>query len=868
MEVSVIKEVCLKGSKTYYNYLSSKPNGGVEEVDISMIEQINLETFKIKVTKKLFDIDSVCFSYNGKVRKLFTAEDIQLKVYDNDKKILVVKVSNEVKPFISTLNYREWKLVIDLKFLVQRVIDWYESNGHLINLSNKTKTSIKFNRNVLFNENGFIPSVEQLKAIEMIFSNPFSYVWGAPGTGKTRFVLSYSILSYVKQKKKILVLAPTNVALEQVLSGIIEMTDKAGLERNKILRLGFPSQEFANEYGEICEIQGLEKELKRVNSQIKILSSILGIENDRELELKNQITLIKDLITQKNGVNSKSAILSDLTAKQDSSLSKSRGIERQIEILVKEENYLIKKKNSILAKVFSFLSKQIDYDKEIFLISEKKNSLTNVLINEEKTSKDYESQITSLNAEISKLQKDVNTTADFLVEIGLIEGTLNSDLSKALKNLEERLSIELENSQIYRSLSEEYSNLSPTQLEFLLNQFKAEQKRLENYSLESRIENALVVGATIDTYLHRFKEKRTDFAHVFLDEAGYASVVKSLTIFISSSPVTFLGDHKQLPPVCELSKLEIRKNEKYREVFVWDQSAIFISDFCKSDDLNSALKIYLNNQTPSAQNLPTSSLTESFRFGPNLAQVLDHYVYDEGFSSKKSINTEIIICNVANPPSARGRGRLNEAEAITIESLVKQNFNINDSVAILTPYRDQVKELKKRLPDFKDENKILTVHKSQGREWDTVIYSVCDIGNGRSPWFTDSTNSLSNGLNNVNTAVSRAKKRLIICCCKDEWMNMNNQLVKGLLDARTKEIVYDSSKYNFSNTQGVYRPPSTRKSPNDNSPKVSNVNKIKSKTYVPEKDDEEWESKTLYWSKLRKDGYTYSAKKDAWWKRK
>lgn len=231
-----------------------------------------LNSYKISITRKLFDTDSICFRYNGKIAKTFTTEDVQIKVYDNDKRIVVVKVTEEVAEYISEKNHNHWKLIVDLKFLVQRVIDWYEINGNKLLFHYGKNTSNTFDKSVIFKDD--IPSEEQMKAINMVFSNYFSYVWGAPGTGKTRFVLSYSILNYVKKDKRVLVLAPTNVALEQVLSGVIEVTDKAGLERRKILRLGFPSQEFANKYGEICEIQGLEKELKRVNGQIQIISAI------------------------------------------------------------------------------------------------------------------------------------------------------------------------------------------------------------------------------------------------------------------------------------------------------------------------------------------------------------------------------------------------------------------------------------------------------------------------------------------------------------------------------------------------------------------------------------------------------------------
>ncbi|HFA47710.1 MAG TPA: hypothetical protein ENJ95_01685 [Bacteroidetes bacterium] len=45
----------------------------------------------------------------------------------------------------------------------------------------------------------------------------------------------------------------------------------------------------------------------------------------------------------------------------------------------------------------------------------------------------------------------------------------------------------------------------------------------------------------------------------------------------------------------------------------------------------------------------------------------------------------------------------------------------------------------------------------------------------------DSTNQTSRGLNLINTAVSRAKKNLIIVCNQDFWMRQQGQLLKDLL---------------------------------------------------------------------------------------
>ena len=79
----------------------------------------------------------------------------------------------------------------------------------------------------------------------------------------------------------------------------------------------------------------------------------------------------------------------------------------------------------------------------------------------------------------------------------------------------------------------------------------------------------------------------------------------------------------------------------------------------------------------------------------------------------------------------------------------------------------------------------MTVHGSQGREWDTVIFSVVDTTD---MWFTNSLHPKSDGKKVINTAVSRAKKKLIIVCDAEYWKPMEKQLIGKLLSV-AEEIV-------------------------------------------------------------------------------
>ena len=112
-----------------------------------------------------------------------------------------------------------------------------------------------------------------------------------------------------------------------------------------------------------------------------------------------------------------------------------------------------------------------------------------------------------------------------------------------------------------------------------------------------------------------------------------------------------------------------------------------------------------------------------------------------------------------------------------------ENGCIDEDYCILTPYLKQVALLQTRMQNASREERITNIHKSQGREWDTVILSVVD-GNNIKPWFTDSINLISQGLYVLNTAISRARKKLIIVCDVKYWLSKQDaerQLISSLI---------------------------------------------------------------------------------------
>ena len=167
-------------------------------------------------------------------------------------------------------------------------------------------------------------------------------------------------------------------------------------------------------------------------------------------------------------------------------------------------------------------------------------------------------------------------------------------------------------------------------------------------------------------------------------------------------------------------------------------------------------------------------MSKSYRFGEKLARILAENIYSKDFKGNEEIGMDIISIDVKRVPGKLKRTNIAEVEAIG--SLI-ENKDMGDYV-ILTPYTNQVSLLKEKISKEDSENRIMTVHGSQGREWDTVIFSVADTSN---KWFTDSELYRTNGRKIINTALSRARKRLIVICDRSYWNQESRQLINKII---------------------------------------------------------------------------------------
>jgi hypothetical protein len=760
--INEFSELCVSASELYLDFLK-RSDLGLSEIGVHTLSALDehAKVWEFRLKSRLYDPESVQIRYTI-TGMTFGPDDFSIREYDADTGVLIIQFLQTPQVFKNGVRPHDVLVISSLLFLVQNVRDWFAKHGsHLVlpEKSGKCKTAIGQIEHALPNGNSLdMPLPEQASAIETALSVPLSYIWGPPGTGKTRLVLTHAVLTLVRRGCRVGVFAPTNIALEQAMDAILDGAARLGIEKELILRLGTPSRRFANSHPEVCEVQGIERRIEEAKRQIEILKTVIDHRRGQNaLHSGESMLLILDQM--KVAFGARETILHQLGA------------------LRQEASVLDVRLHKFTTRAMQFLtgkppSEQSDRERVGVL------------------ERDAETRLAAIDAQIIMLTEDFRRTQTHSRKLTDIQSRFNprtwqnsqKDLASILSEIREWISVR-------EAVVTPYRQNSLEELQSLKTDWEVKVARLRKSTVAERMNSSRVVGMTLDLLIGRFREAPPLFDHLFLDEAGYASLIKGLSLFRHGSPVTMLGDHKQLPPIVEMNDDEINVKEN-RPINLWATTAIYCETafhrgWTSCEWLDALWNSKLAKE-PQFDHTERAILKTSRRFGANLCTVLDELLYQFGFTSANIENLQI---HVINAPRGNAMPRKREAptEVDAIAALLN-NSALGD-MAIITPYRHQLALLGRRLPSLQHEDRILTIHRSQGREWDTVIVSVVDgSGPKNSPWFTDTHNVQSRGAHVMNTAVSRARKRLIIVCEESFWRNKADrgaQLISRLIDDAT-----------------------------------------------------------------------------------
>ena len=784
-----IFESCYASAKLYYNYLSNSNGKGIAIIDVTEFEVLgnHILLYLSRKTNGSF-LEQAEYFINGHG---LGAEELRPQGYEPKESVLKLSPLPEYLPLFENLIASDIKIVTDMKFLVKRVEKFCHNallNRLQLSIPDKPRDLERLSRKEYIEH----PSDEQYHAITSLLTEPCVYIWGAPGTGKTRMVLSHAILERIKNNQVVSIFAATNNALDQILFGVIEVLEEYGIDIDStILRLGIPTENLAKKYPKICENRSLENELENIKTRREALDEyIKAYTNCGKLHLKTaEAKEIRDrLIYEVNTMNEEREkcenMIKKLAALQEELAEKQAVFDEQSR-LCKEYD---KEKFSFEHLTRAFVSRQY---REEFKERGKKLSQA------EKESRDAYQKVSAEYEEerllASDMRKQLYGCEGYYAQVirfnSMLDGRLDSlisDFKRSNEVLEYAKSFAQEAETLYAEASEallENSDFAGKDLSELHEEkeyWDREYERVKKDSTEERIKNVLILASTVDTLFVKYDLiAGANIAQAFLDEAAYCPLIKSVPLFSLKCPVALLGDHMQLPPVCEASEKDFAVMEN-RPMLMWTQPAIFIEDLFANGNFVEDMYIkYINRKPPSFDTVKLLTLNETYRFSGELSSVLAKNVYSDSFHSAEATAKTTVSCINAKKhfhPGAAKRTNQDEAEAI-LEYITACHPEPDDT-CIIAAYQNQVKILRDCLPN--NYKNIYTIHKSQGQDWNTVILSVVD-NNTKDMFFMNTKNRKARGLECVVTAVSRAKQHLILACDYEFWIEKEDQLIQKLL---------------------------------------------------------------------------------------
>ena len=299
------------------------------------------------------------------------------------------------------------------------------------------------------------------------------------------------------------------------------------------------------------------------------------------------------------------------------------------------------------------------------------------------------------------------------------------------------------------------------------------------------------VTSTIHSLKKCFADGATyRYDYVIVDESSQVDCIAGIVAMSAAKHLVLIGDDEQLPPVVDTGRLSRMQPDFSRipERYILKENRSF---------LGLCMQIF-NGHREEGYRVDVL-LNEHYRCHPGIIEFCNRHVYNNkltirtgGYDEANKVPITVwwfegnycekCYCNNGSRVSKRNRKQVKIFIEKEWKRLVGRLTGENPpSVCILTPFLGQLEELDRAIRQYNEENGIqlrvffsgqedvrkesededagqsvpmLTVHKSQGREFDIVYFLPVEDGDWEYPW--------SQHKRLVNVAVSRAKKELRI----------------------------------------------------------------------------------------------------------
>lgn len=561
-------------------------------------------------------------------------------------------------------------------------------------LSSTKNNQIYDNNLIIF---PFGSNSSQTVAVKNAITNQISVIEGPPGTGKTQTILNI-IANLLIRGKTVEVVSNNNPATENIYEKLCKygygfLVAPLGRKSNK-------KKFIASQTGEFPDISSWkisEDLLSEINSKILETSQQLNTVFDNQNKLAQAKQELSDIKTEQVYFDEqcKSNNIPNIKCKSNIKSSLLLKLWTRFEI---KNNSIFQIFNTILF-FFCFGIKNrncLKFDVTTIISIIKKNY--------------YIVRITELENQIVNLQNELNKVN-----------------AKALLDDYVKLSSRVFNNFLFRK----YGNRTERKVFDIDDLWKNPKDFIKEYPI--------VLSTTYSSRknLGTARERYT-YDYIIMDEASQVDVATGTLALSVANNAVIVGDRQQLPNV--VTELDKKKTSEIFDHFNINNSY----DFAKYSFLASVCRII--------PNVPNTLLREHYRCHPKIIDFCNKKFYDNQLivmtkDSGEQDTLKVYKTVVGN----HARGHISQRQIDEITQSILPNIKSKSSeIGIITPYRDQVEELRKNIDC--DEILIDTVHKFQGREKDTMIMSTVD----------DEITSFSDDKNLLNVAVSRAVKQFFI----------------------------------------------------------------------------------------------------------
>jgi ssDNA-binding Zn-finger/Zn-ribbon topoisomerase 1 len=568
---------------------------------------------------------------------------------------------------------------------------------------------------------------EQQTAVRRALGSSTTFIWGPPGTGKTRAV-GRIVAAHCRRGDSVLLLSNTNVAVDTALEQVCgQLKDDSGFDRGLVLRYGrIKKPELERNFGDYVDI---DRVIGRLGQDLRSRRERLALERQEHSAELNKIRTGLQWISAADTARSQVNIAAAEVARLKERIGAQRALARSATSEAERLKFEIDRADSMgrFERWRKALNPEAMRQRQLTALSDASRASRTV---------------TELETSLGPAQERINQ-----IEVAVAEAAANIP-----KNIEPAA--------LRRRNSELVSIIGATEKE--ISAIDAELSKLH----EQATANARVVATTVyRTFLKGQLERQFDV--VVLDEAS--TLLLPMAYFaagLAKKSVVVAGDFRQLAPIT-------RTNDE--GALAWLRDDVFIKsrvhisvDQSRLPDHVVRLRVQYRMQEA------ICGLVNDRFYGGQLITD-DDAKRPSGRRNPLGFEQLIYVDSAGLHPwsalRSGGYSRYNLTHAVLVRNLVHllrgRGYVTSDhaDVGVISPYAAQVRAISALLESWEiglGPRVVATVHRFQGNEKDVMIFEIPESPGVRPGRFVTAEQESEDGGRLINVALSRAKHQVVL----------------------------------------------------------------------------------------------------------